>query len=124
MSDLDFPRWTPEWLKKLVYEPNCTYGTHPELRRLAKWLAFYVPPAECPGLALYWLRFAADRCDRVPDDAELNRLLSWACDIVAQQGPGNSAKTGSGKPAIDTDYLLELILAGPRLDCKRCEDQL
>src|SRR5271166_5439962 len=76
-----FPAWLDSrapWLRQLVFEPDCSEGTHPTLRHLAKWLFYYMPPDECPGLALRWLREAGDRCDRVPDDDELERLLEWA----------------------------------------------
>ena len=76
MSD-HFPGWCPNWLQ-MVFEPDCSSGTHPTLRQIAKWLRFYMPPEENPGLAFEWLKEAAEKCDRVPDDAELKRLLSWA----------------------------------------------
>ena len=61
-----FPGGWPAWLKKLVTEPNCTSGTHPELRRIAYWLCGYHPPSQHPGVAFQWLKFAAERCDRIP----------------------------------------------------------
>jgi hypothetical protein len=75
-GDRVWPQWVPAWLQALVEEPDCSSGTHPTLRHIAKWLVVYMPPDECEGLAFYWLRQAADRCDRVPDDAELDRLLT------------------------------------------------
>jgi hypothetical protein len=106
-----FPAWCPAWLKKLVDEPNCScIGTHPTLRTLAKWLVIYMPLDECEGLAFKWLRVAADKCDRQPDDAELDRLLAWA------DGRQNAPGTGGAylqKVQIDIDYLYELIIAGP-----------
>ena len=91
-SQPSFPAWAPPWLKKLVDEPNCASGTHPVLRRIAKWLVFYMPPLECPGLAFHWLRYAANKCDRVPDDAELKRLLGWA----DARGPDDDYNNGYG----------------------------
>jgi hypothetical protein len=112
---ITFPAWVPDWLKKLVDEPNCTCGTHPALRRLAKWLVVYMPLDECPDLAFYWLRVAADKCDRVPDDAELARLLSWACARTGNQEGAMEAHSPS-QPAIDIDGLYELIIKGPTLE--------
>jgi hypothetical protein len=111
----EFPAWCPRWLAKLVAEPNCTCGTHPTLRRIAKWLVIYMPPDECEGLAFKWLRFAADQCDRVPDDAELNRLLIWASGRTGDQ----SAAGADGylqQAEIDLNRLYELIIAGPTRD--------
>jgi hypothetical protein len=116
MSDATtFPAWCPAWLKKLVDEPNCSCGTHPELRRIAKWLVIYMPPDECEGLAFKWLRVAADKCDRVSDDAELHRLLTWACAKTGNQDDGSAGNYSPSQPAIDIDYLYELIVAGPTL---------
>jgi hypothetical protein len=113
LSDV-FPGWAPDWLKKLVMEPDCSSGTHPALRHLAKWLVFYMPVDECPGLALKWLREAASACDRVPDDDELIRLISWAAGVVVDDNssPGHCAG-GTVKPDIDRIY--HLVVSGPHL---------
>jgi hypothetical protein len=108
----EFPAWAPAWLAKLVAEPNCTCGTHLVLRRIAKWLVFYMPPAECPSLAFYWLRYAANQCDRVPGDAELKRLIAWAENKEASTSTGDGYVPG-GAPSIDIDRLYHLIVNGP-----------
>lgn len=107
-----FPGWCPNWLRKLVFEPDCANGTHPTLRKIAKWLLVYMPPDKNPGLALKWLKEAAEKCDRVPDDAELKRLLSWAS---AKIGAGDCASDDYSheKVEIDVDYIYELIVARP-----------
>jgi hypothetical protein len=111
MSD-KFPGWAPDWLRKLVFEPDCSTGTHPALRKLAKWLLVYMPADKNPGLAFKWLKEAAEKCDRVPDDAELKRLLSWAnAKLGAQDGDGNYSRRE--KVEIDIDYIYELVIGGP-----------
>ncbi len=114
VADLrSFPAWCPDWLKRLVDEPNCgCQGTHPTLRMLAKWLVIYMPLDECEGLAFKWLRFAADKCDREPDDAELERLLAWADGRKDSHGPGSGYIQ---KVQIDIDHLYQLIVTGPTL---------
>src|SRR6516164_7425827 len=76
-SDNHFwPAWAPLWLRAQVVSPDCSNGTHPRLRWLAKWLTIYF--AEHSGEAHHWLCYAAQSCDRnVPQD-EIDRLLSWA----------------------------------------------
>jgi hypothetical protein len=100
----------------LVEKPDCSSGTHPRLRQLAKWLCVFFPPQELPGTAFHWLREAADRCDRVPDDAELKRLIAWAIARTGQEQPGTQ-NTYQYQPRvnIDLDWIYELIIAGPTL---------
>ena len=75
-DDHVWPLWAPEWLRAQVESPNCSAGTHPRLRWLAKWLVIFF--AEHEGQAARWLFHAACRCDRGVDEGELNRLLAWA----------------------------------------------
>jgi hypothetical protein len=114
VDNSSFPAWCPDWLKRLVEEPDCSSGTHPTLRRLAKWLVVYMPADECPGLALQWLRVAASKCDRVPDDAELKRLIAWA---TARAGaPLEPGGCPNSQTVIEIDRLYEIIIAGPTRD--------
>lgn len=106
-----FPGWAPDWLKKLVEEPDCSKGTHPALRHLARWLVFYMPVDQCPGLALRWLREAASKCDRVPDDGELMRLISWASGIIQFDDDYCGVSNAPSKP--DLDRIYELVVNGP-----------
>ena len=117
-SQSSFPAWAPPWLKKLVDEPDCSSGTHPALRHIAKWLVIYMPPDECPGLAFYWLRQAADKCDRGPDDNELDRLLSWATARFADGDYEGQDDRGPhpGKPGIDLEHIYDLVVSGPTLN--------
>jgi hypothetical protein len=120
-SDKDeFPAWAPLWLKRMVTAPDCSNGTHPTLRSLAKWLVIFLPPDECEGLAFDWLKAAAQKCARIADDAELSRLLAWASGRTV-----GSASSWAGsylsQPAIDIDYLYELIITGPtRNEFREC----
>jgi hypothetical protein len=106
-----FPGWCPNWLKQMVLEPDCTVGTHPTLRQIAKWLVVYMPPDKNPGLADKWLKEAAERCDRVPDDSELKRLLSWACGVQGQNKGEQHLQCGPVK--VDLDRIFELVISGP-----------
>ena len=75
-DDHVWPLWAPDWLRAQVESPDCSGGTHPRLRDLAKWLTIYFEEHE--GEAERWLYHAAQCCDRDVDDAELDRLLAWA----------------------------------------------
>jgi hypothetical protein len=113
-----WPQWAPSWLQALVESPDCSSGTHPTMRHIAKWLVIYMPPSECPGLAFYWLRQAANRCDRVPDDSELNRLLSWAVARFSEGGAyeGQAGEGfARGQPVIDIELIYNLVIASPTL---------
>jgi hypothetical protein len=71
-------------LKQQVIAPDCSGGTHPALRQLAKWLTIYF--AEHEGEAHRWLSHAAQSCDRdVPQD-EVERLLVWAEGLFLEDG--------------------------------------
>ena len=107
-----FPAGAPGWLERKVLEPDCTIGTHTALRQVAKWLVFYMPPAKNPGLAAKWLKESAARCDRVPDDSELKRLLSWALGIQGQSDEEDYQQRDPVK--IDQDFIFDLVIQGPR----------
>jgi hypothetical protein len=116
----EFPAWVPRWLKKLVYEPECSTGTHPTLRTLAKWLVIFMPLAECEGLAFHWLKVAAQKCPRVADDAELKRLLAWPTGRTSDN-TSTAPTSYISQPAIDIDDLYELIVRGPtRNEFREC----
>jgi hypothetical protein len=84
-----FPIWAPEWLRAQVEAPNCSCGTHQQLRKLAKWLVIYF--AEHEGEADRWLHHAAQRCARDVPNGEVARLLAWAEALFAQRhGVGGS----------------------------------
>ena len=83
------------------------------LRGLAYWLTVYMPPNECEGLALRWLRHAALKCDRIPDDSELRRLINWAAARNGQPGEEGREDHLSGNPVIDINRLYEIIVSGP-----------
>jgi hypothetical protein len=110
-----FPGWCPDWLRKKVEAPDCSGGTHPALRDIAKWLTIYF--AEHPGGAERWLYHAAQLCDRDVDDTELDRLLLWASAIF---GDGTSGSTTSNwqrvaPPPVDLEKIYQIAIAGPRL---------
>ena len=56
-DDHVWPLWAPDWLRAQVESPDCSGGTHPRLRDLAKWLTIYF--AEHEGEAERWLYHAA-----------------------------------------------------------------
>ena len=102
-----FPAGWPTWLRERVAAPNCAVGTHIELRSIAFWIPRYSPPQE----AFRWLKAAAQRCDRIPPDSELKRLLGWAACAR-----GEESDTYARRPAaIDMDRLYNIITAGPTL---------
>src|SRR5215831_17438513 len=110
-----FPAWAPDWLRDQVASPDCSSGTHPCLRMLAKWLVIYF--AEHEGEAERWLRHAAAYCDRdVPDD-EVDRLLIWAEGIFGQPETTATKHYGSsfGRPQVDLEELYEIAVSGPLL---------
>ncbi len=71
-----------------------------------------MPPDEKPGLAFKWLKEAAEKCDRVPDDAELKRLLSWACGVLKTSDDDENYRCRE-KVEIDIDYIFDLVTRGP-----------
>jgi hypothetical protein len=91
-DDHVWPLWAPDWLRAQVESPDCSGGTHPRLRDLAKWLTIYF--AEHDGEAERWLYHAACRCDRDVDDAELDRLQAWA---EARFGNGSGEKSSTNR---------------------------
>lgn len=111
-----FPGWAPDWLRDQVASPDCSGGTHPRLRWLAKWLTIYF--AEHPGQAERWLYYAAQNCDRNVPDGEVDRLLIWAAAFF---GTGSNNKTlngcGNSKPAAQADLeeIYSIAAKGPRL---------
>src|SRR5262249_36010778 len=78
----EFPSWAPDWLRAQVESPDCSQGTHPRLRWLAKWLVIYF--AEHEGGTQRWLRYAAEQCDRDVPSGEIDRLLIWAESLFGQ----------------------------------------
>jgi hypothetical protein len=116
-----FPEWAPGWLKEQVENPDCTGGTHPRLRYLAKWLVVYLREHE--GAAERWLRYAAARCDRTIDDGEVARLLAWAearfggngTDDTAKRVPSGLANSNPHPPERDHDEIFSIAERGPRL---------
>ena len=129
-DDHVWPLWAPDWLRAQVESPDCSGGTHPRLRDLAKWLTIYF--AEHDGEAERWLYHAAYRCDRDVDDAELDRLLAWAearfgngdgkTFSTNRDGNGSSTK-GSGKRpstkwpvAPDLEEIYRIAERGPSLE--------
>ena len=79
-----WPGWAPDWLGERVASPDCSGGTHPCLRELAKWLVIYF--AEHEGAAQRWLKYAAALCDRDVSDGEIDRLLVWAEGLFGKHG--------------------------------------
>jgi hypothetical protein len=115
-----WPGWAPDWLREQVAAPDCSGGTHPALRRLAKWLTIYF--AEHEGGARRWLSYAAQRCDRDLDDGEVDRLLLWAEGLF---GSTETVKTPNGhskrverktpRPQVDFEEIYRIAAEGPRL---------
>jgi hypothetical protein len=109
-----WPEWAPGWLQAQVESPDCTAGTHPTLRSLAKWLTIYF--AEHQGAAKRWLKHAAERCDRDYDEAEVDRLLTWAESLFGGT-PGQGICTRerlmeSARPQVDLDAIYEVARNG------------
>jgi hypothetical protein len=125
-----WPPWAPSWLRDQVETPDCSGGTHPRLRDLAKWLTVYF--AEHEGEAERWLYHAACHCDRDVDDDELDRLLSWAearfgNGDIGTSGTDSTVKRSSGKyikaarpaarPVVpDLDEIFRIAEHGPNLE--------
>jgi hypothetical protein len=111
-----WPPWAPAWLGAEVESPDCSSGTHPALRNLAKWLVVYF--AEHEGQAERWLHFAAQRCDRDVDDGEIDRLLAWAEALVGSVDPARTQAGGETRqqpPRADLEEIYRLAVKGPRL---------
>jgi hypothetical protein len=105
-----FPLWAPDWLRHQVESPDCSNGTHPCLRQLAKWLTIYF--GEHEGAAARWLKHAAALCDREVPAGEIDRLLVWAEGLFGKHGTapvesqGRSCDTSAAnRPQIDLDNI-------------------
>jgi hypothetical protein len=114
-----FPSWAPAWLAEQVESPDCSDGTHPRLRVLAKWLTIYF--AEHEGAAERWLSYAAARCDRQVPSGEIDRLLIWAQGLFGQHDGDNvTIKPERGntatRPQVDLEELYSIAVAGPGLE--------
>jgi hypothetical protein len=110
-----WPPWAPSWLRDQVESPDCSQGTHPRLRWLAKWLVIYF--AEYEGEAQRWLRYAAEHCDRDVPSGELDRLLIWAENLF---GEGHAASEGtsaqlSQRKHPDLEEIFAIASGGPDL---------
>jgi hypothetical protein len=112
-----WPPWQPDWLRKLVAAPDCSLlnGTHPTLRKLAKWLTVYF--ADDEESVRRWLLHAAQLCDRDVDEAEVDRLIIWAAALCGREGSGNVSlrETLPPAPKADLEEIYRLAAAGPRL---------
>jgi hypothetical protein len=119
-----FPGWAPNWLRQQVESPDCSQGTHPRLRQLAKWLTIYF--ADDPQNAQRWLYHAARACDRDVPDSEVDRLLIWAAGLFGKQGStradshgtytGRSPQAAAGRsPQADLEEIYHIAEKGPRL---------
>jgi hypothetical protein len=111
-----FPGWAPNWLRDQVESPDCSDGTHPRLRWLAKWLVVYFREHE--GAAERWLRHAAAMCDREVSEGEIDRLLIWAEGLFGKHGRAEGVSHGTSaadRPQVDLEELYAIALAGPRL---------
>jgi hypothetical protein len=111
-----WPAWAPDWLRTQVESPDCTGGTHPALRQLAKWLTIYFGGHE--RQAERWLKYAAQRCDRDVDEGEVDRLLAWAEALFGNDDPERQrARDISGQRAVspELEEIYCLAIEGPRL---------
>src|SRR5262245_8362385 len=111
-----WPAWTPHWLRQQVESPDCSDGTHPRLRYLAKWLTIYF--AEHPGEAHRWLSHAAQSCDRdVPSD-EVDRLLIWAESLFGQKHSTSESSLRNAslsRAHADPEEIYSIAWSGPDL---------
>jgi len=99
-----WPGWAPDWLREQVAEPDCSEGTHPRLRWLAKWLVVYFREHE--DTAQRWLKHAATLCDRDVPEGEIDRLLFWAEGLFGKHGRalGTSHSTSAPeRPQVDLE---------------------
>jgi len=99
-----FPIWAPDWLRDQVASPDCSIGTHPRLRQLAKWLTIYFK--EQPGGAKRWLSYASERCARDVNEGEIDRLLTWAEGIFGSRGFSEKHETRAVNIDLDRIYLI------------------
>jgi hypothetical protein len=113
----EWPVWAPDWLKQQVIAPDCSQGTHPALRHLAKWLTIYF--AQHEGEAHRWLSHAAQSCDLdVPQD-EADRLLAWAEGLFGEGGTAASKRASAtaqhSRAQPDLDEIYQIAKWGPNL---------
>jgi hypothetical protein len=112
-----FPDWAPCWLGDQVDSPDCSNGTHPRLRWLAKWLTIYF--AEHEGATQRWLAHAAERCDRDVPEGEVDRLLIWAEGLFGQNGSAGKKHNGSDNSTAprkaDLEEIYKIARQGPCL---------
>ena len=119
-----FPVWAPSWLRAQVESPDCSCGTHLQLRKLAKWLVIYF--AEHDGEAARWLHSASLRCARDVPAGEVARLLAWAearfsngriSPSSFQKTYDDTAGTSSTSSATapDLEEIFSVASAGPAL---------
>ena len=115
-----WPPWQPDWLRDSVAAPDCsTHGTHPTLRRLAKWLTVYF--ADDPASAQRWLHHAAQSCDREVTNHEVDRLLIWAAGLFGQAETAEKNHVTDSHPTphpaakADLEEIYKIAARGPRL---------
>jgi hypothetical protein len=111
-----WPLRAPEWLRQQVENPDCSDGTHPRLRYLAKWLTIYF--AEHPDEVNRWLHYAAQRCDRDVSSGEVDRLLIWAEGLFGKGGTtaqGAYPGEASIRSQVDLQEIYRIAAAGPSL---------
>jgi hypothetical protein len=113
----EFPLWAPDWLRHQFESPDCSNGTHPCLRQLAKWLVIYF--AEHEGAAERWLRHAAQYCDRHVPDGEIDRLLIWAESLFGEHGATKGTSHGTSvnsRPQPDLEEIYTIAANGRWLE--------
>ena len=112
-----FPVWAPRWLRDQVESPDCSEGTHPRLRWLAKWLTIYF--TEHPGEANRWLSHAAALCDRDVPSGEVDRLLIWAEGLFGDDSPhtknGPQRNAACMQAHADLEEIYAIATNGPSL---------
>jgi hypothetical protein len=111
-----WPAWAPDWLRQQVENPDCSEGTHPRLRYVAKWLTIYF--AQHPGEAHRWLSHAAQSCDRGVSSGEVDRLLIWAEGLFAEDGTNGQAAhrdNASTRSQVDLEKIYTIASSGPKL---------
>jgi hypothetical protein len=110
-----FPIWAPDWLRAQVESPDCSQGTHPCLRQLAKWLTIYFP--EQPGGAERWPRHAAALCDRSVSDGGIDRLLGWAeCMLGQEHEHAERTHAHPSRSRPDLDEIYNIAVSGLSLE--------
>ena len=64
-----------------------------------------MPPDECDGLALRWLRYAAQKCDRIPDNGELRRLINWAAASNGSHTTASPMTANHARKAVGSSFV-------------------